>query len=548
MLSDPPCTCGRDESKTRTSNDKEEEEEKNDGGLEGMQRRRRLGHNTTCAALDAPGTTFIIIVGANGGGVTPNPDAAVIAAALNRVFDPSAIWAPRGVEAVVLLPASAPDALETRVFSTLKRTEGVVSYRNEPFERTSLIRSPGDVVGAEAADVDAAVRMAAGAEVAVWHLRREPQPGEPGTAGTAGIAGIAGGTGREPAGTGTGMRSDGDGDGSGATAVAAVEEDDDAAVPPLPPPPPSVPRASLLAEQASQCWRDGALALAAMRRAAATRGGSGSRAKKEKGDMGGGGREEGVDDNDYVDATSDNNHRDHDDADDDVKITFIVQYYKRPALVPRIVAGLAAGARAALGRGGKWEVLVANDGGGGDDGAAWTRALRRVSNPVMRWRVVHAGNLHEIRTYARLSRLASGASVVFMQDDDVPPSHGRWIRQSLALFRRHPRLALLGGYTGKTAGGPKCGKYGLDAKGVYGGRERHKMPTSDVGGPFMFHAQLNMGPFIFRRDALRHMGGPQMGFSCRGESGIGFDYELSLRVWYYGGDATTWGKGQGKGH
>lgn len=74
----------------------------------------------------------------------------------------------------------------------------------------------------------------------------------------------------------------------------------------------------------------------------------------------------------------------------------------------------------------------------------------------------------------------------------------------------------------------------MDAKGVYGGRERHKMPTSDAGGPFMFHAQLNMGPFIFRLDALRHMGGPQLGFSCRGESGIGFDYELSLRVWYYG--------------
>jgi hypothetical protein len=69
----------------------------------------------------------------------------------------------------------------------------------------------------------------------------------------------------------------------------------------------------------------------------------------------------------------------------------------------------------------------------------------------------------------------------------------------------------------------QCGKYGLDAKGVYGGRERLKMPTSDGGGrgPFMFHAQLNMGPFIFRRDALRHMGGPQLGFSCRGESGIG---------------------------
>lgn len=91
-------------------------------------------------------------------------------------------------------------------------------------------------------------------------------------------------------------------------------------------------------------------------------------------------------------------------------------------------------------------------------------------------------------------------------------------------LRNHPNLVC-------------AGKYGLDAKGVYGGRERLRMPTWDPRagpGPFMFHSQLNMGPFIFRRDALRHMGGPNLGFSCRGESGIGFDYELSLRVWYHG--------------
>ena len=40
------------------------------------------------------------------------------------------------------------------------------------------------------------------------------------------------------------------------------------------------------------------------------------------------------------------------------------------------------------------------------------------------WRVVHSGNLHEIRTYARLARAAAGHVLVLLQDDDVPPPHG----------------------------------------------------------------------------------------------------------------------------
>lgn len=325
MLSAPPCTCGRDAgtngagANARDANAGEEEEQEEEHathGIEGTQPPRRPGHNTTCDALDAPGTSVILV------GLPPNT--AAIVAALSRVFDPSADWAPSGVEAIVLVPSSAPDALETEVFAALKKTEGAVSYRNEPFERTSLVRSStssgGDVSGDEAADVDAAVRMAAGASVAVWTMG-EAEAGEVGAGGR------------------------------------------------------SVPRARLLAAQASRCWRDGS-------------GAAGSGGEEEE--------EEGVGEK---------------AADDDVKITFIVQYYKRPALISRIVAGLATGTRAALGGrgggGGGWEVLVANDGGGGDDGAAWAKALKRVSTPRMRWRVVNAGNLHEIRTYARLSRLAT---------------------------------------------------------------------------------------------------------------------------------------------
>jgi hypothetical protein len=363
MLSDPPCTCGRDE------------------GVESISRRHLLGHNNTCAALDSPGTTFILL------GVSPHQ--AAIVAALGRVFDPSASWASRGVEAIVLFPATAPDALEKRVYAALRHTEGAVSYRGEPFERTSLVRSSAGGAGAageETGDVDAAVRMAAGVSVVLWRMRAgEPAGGGMGSGAHAGV-GAAGGARGEVREAGGEDNIDGGGEnvvGDGTAPEGVV--------------PPPVLRAELLAAQASRCWSDVAADDA------------------EKGD---------------------------------VEITFIVQYYRRPALITRIVAGLAAGTRAALDRGGRWEVLIANDDGGGDDGTAWSRALSRVSarDPQrMRWRVVHAGNLHEIRTYARLSRLAAGAAVVFMQDDDVPPAHGRWIRQSLALFRRHPRLALLGG-------------------------------------------------------------------------------------------------------
>ena len=421
----------------------------------------RVGHNVTCDALDVPGTSVVMV------NLSPSPEA--IVAALDEVFDPAARWAPAGVEALVMIPASAPLDVEARVFAALRRTEGLVSYRGEPFERTSLVRSSsGDARADVDADVDAAVRMAAGADVIVWPVHA----------------------------TATALWDEGEG-GSNSDESDEEEKASRSVTTPLPPPPDPIPRRQLLAAQGERCWRDGSGA----RQSPAHRSG------------------------------------DADVGDADVAMTFIVQYYRRPALVSRIVAGLAAGARAGLDWGERWEILVANDGGGGDDGAAWARALSKSAGTSGSWRVVHAGNLHEIRSYARLARLARGRAVAFMQDDDVPPRHGHWIRQSLALFRKHPRLALLGGYTGKTAGGPRCGKYGLDAKGVYAGRDRLRMPTSDTGGPFMFHAQLNMGPFILRTDALRHMGGLQLGFSCRGESGIGFDYELSLRVWYHGYEA-----------
>ena len=88
------------------------------------------------------------------------------------------------------------------------------------------------------------------------------------------------------------------------------------------------------------------------------------------------------------------------------------------------------------------------------------------------------------------------------------------------------KLGLVGGFTGTIQGGPMTDKYGV--------RRAQIKFRSGFRQPFMFATLVNMGPFLIRRSFFVESGMFNGNFSCRGEAGIGFDYEYALRTWYLG--------------
>jgi len=117
--------------------------------------------------------------------------------------------------------------------------------------------------------------------------------------------------------------------------------------------------------------------------------------------------------------------------------------------------------------------------------------------------------------------------VAVIQDDDLPPAVPDWLRQARDLQQEHPRLGLIAGMVGQIQGGPDTGRWGKAR-----GRHVRQIPYSDSKGrPFMFVSWANIGPFLLRRSIFLASGMFHQSFSCRGDPGIGFDYEYGIRLW-----------------
>ena len=199
------------------------------------------------------------------------------------------------------------------------------------------------------------------------------------------------------------------------------------------------------------------------------------------------------------------------------RVSFAVQYFKRPNLVQKIAAqlvGYAVKYNFAV------EVLINDD--SATEIREWQEALEQIPHAI-----VCAGNVHEIRGYNRLALMSRAQIVAVIQDDDLPPSEPNWLIQAEDNFYEHRKLALIAGLVGQIQGGPDTGRWGKQR-----GRHVKQIPYYDSKGrPFMFVSWANIGPFVLKRDAFLSAGMFHDSYSCRGDPGIGFDYEYGIRLW-----------------
>lgn len=182
------------------------------------------------------------------------------------------------------------------------------------------------------------------------------------------------------------------------------------------------------------------------------------------------------------------------------------------------------------------EVIVCED--GSVDGAEqeWSRLLDRPNEFLLR-----SNDLHEIRAYNRAVDYARGEFVCVLQDDDIPPADGAWVREALDLFDADPQLAVLGGHQGYVldVSEPLDRIKATDIVGFREGDEwAHVRPiptrAPSLATPFMYVEGVSVGPIFFRRDVLRSLGAFDTRYSGPGEPGILFDHDVCIRAWRAG--------------
>ncbi len=76
--------------------------------------------------------------------------------------------------------------------------------------------------------------------------------------------------------------------------------------------------------------------------------------------------------------------------------------------------------------------------------------------------------------------------------------------------------------------------FGYEWRHVKHERKRHATHFWSEGLRAEYVACVDIGPFLVRRTDFESMGGFDEGFSFPGQGGVGFDYEMSLRAWYFG--------------
>ena len=192
------------------------------------------------------------------------------------------------------------------------------------------------------------------------------------------------------------------------------------------------------------------------------------------------------------------------------------------------------------------EVIVNDD--SRRDHAAWITELTGPNDFL-----VSSPNIHELRAYDRLARMARGDFLLLLQGDHCLPRSIDWLLDGLQLFLRYPKLAMLGGQMGfdrvpfkKIAediswGVEPCTPIPTRSPGGSSGAGGFAPRANDTA--FRFVAGVNIGPLLIRRKAFLEVGGFDETFSCAGAPGIQLDMELSLQLWARGYQVGLWYSG-----
>jgi GT2 family glycosyltransferase len=179
------------------------------------------------------------------------------------------------------------------------------------------------------------------------------------------------------------------------------------------------------------------------------------------------------------------------------------------------------------------EIIVCEDGSVDGSEVEWRKYLTRPNDFL-----IQTNDLHEIRTYNRAANLAAGEFICLMQDDDIPPKDPSWASDAIALFRRYPRLAVVGCWHGWAvdfgdARYPVLARFGAPP---FDGKPLSEIPFWDdtIEKPFMFVESICIGPMFFRHSVFQELGKFDLRFSGVGESGIWLDYDFTMRAWLAG--------------
>ena len=144
-------------------------------------------------------------------------------------------------------------------------------------------------------------------------------------------------------------------------------------------------------------------------------------------------------------------------------------------------------------------------------------------------RVVLNSNVHEIREYNLLARMARAPLVAFVQDDMPAPVGCSYVSDMESMFRSDDRLGFVGWRTFAL----------LPYFHKWNGRSYQRRTTAKLRwcGKTMraqYAAMADVGPLFSRASTFAQAGGFNERFSDSGHTGFYHDYEFTTRVWLLG--------------
>lgn len=181
------------------------------------------------------------------------------------------------------------------------------------------------------------------------------------------------------------------------------------------------------------------------------------------------------------------------------------------------------------------EIIISEDGSIDGSLHEWKTVL-----PDNNHFIIRSNNLHELRSYNRALRIASGDIIVLLRGNNRLPVTDEWIRNAQQLFTALPELGVLGGYIGETWNYDSgiSDVFG-DQNGTQGGvgdGDTKPLPFVEPNTkiPFMYSECTWNAPLFIRKDVVTEVGGLDVSIARQGEEGVWQDCMFSYEAWMKG--------------